>query len=163
MRPARASAGSTSTILRPRRQRDVDAAVGGPAALVLAGCVARAAGRLAALTVRDAEVFEVGLDRARTAGAEAEVVLLGAARIGATGELELLALQRAGRHARRDLLEHVAVVLLELGSVEVELRRGLGVAELELALLHQIVPNRHIRARRFRGRGGRGLRSGRFC
>src|SRR6185436_9322959 len=87
------------------RELDVDAAVLLPAGLVGAGRVDRAARGDLQLGLRDAEPHEVLADRVRAPRAEAHVVLLGAARIGAADHQDVLALERAGHQARRELIE----------------------------------------------------------
>src|SRR4051794_22891000 len=109
MPPARSSASSTSTRSRPSRssellEPDIDAAIRAPARLVGALRFECAACGLGELRRVHAELFEEARDRARAPRAEPEVVLLGPARIGAPDELELLARERAGGDARRDLL-----------------------------------------------------------
>src|SRR5437763_16720915 len=84
---------------------DVDAAVLRVASLVGAGGIERATRRDGELRLADAELGQVAGDRFGATRAEAEVVLLGAARVGATDEGDRLALERTRHHAGRELLE----------------------------------------------------------
>jgi hypothetical protein len=77
------------------------------------------------LRLADAEATEVCAHRARAPRAQTEVVLLGAARIGASDQIDDAAFERAGREARRDLIEDRAVFGRELVFVVIEFRVAL--------------------------------------
>src|SRR5262249_14948317 len=83
---------------------DVDAPVLSPAGFIGAGRLERAARGHRHLRLAHAEAAEVRADRRRAPRSEAEVVLLGAARIGPADQRDRAALGGAAGQAGRELI-----------------------------------------------------------